>query len=271
MVREAAALMGKLFINRPERKAIFKPDFQGSWHWSAFDESFKMGDFREHLTGQHCLGTYLLGLDSTVKFFAYDLDLAKATKYLPCFTLEEVDAYDIANKCEDGITIEATDGNLEAALHAPADPAHRWACIMVQSWLQLLKKHVKESLGLDSLPVVSGGGGHLFVPLPEPMPAIEARSAAIEILLTIPGVTKVNDIFNKVGPFNELSIEVFPKQDTLDGKDYGNLLRLPFGWHYEAGIRTYSIDPDAVGAAWTLNKVSSIKALRALAASTGAA
>ena len=92
MVRETTTLFGKLLINRPDRKAVYRADHTGKWHWTAVDEKFKMGDFTKHLTGQECLGTYLLAPDSTVKFFAYDLDLSKSSKYLHCYELPEIDA-----------------------------------------------------------------------------------------------------------------------------------------------------------------------------------
>jgi hypothetical protein len=265
LAREAASLLGKLLINRRDRKAFFRPDHQGNWHWTAVESPFKMDDFVKHLTGSVALGTYMLNTDSTVKFMAIDLDLNKQAKYLKIHPIDEI--LELEKQGYDW-NLDLAEGNLEAALHQPSDPAHHWARIVLMGAVYAVNKAIRESLELPTLCVITGGGAHVIAPLPEPMPASDARSAGIEIVASLPSARQRNDIFFDYGAHNELSIEVFPKQDTLEDKPFGNLIRLPFGWHYEAGIRTYAIDPDRPGTEqW--NKISSIGALRYLAQQVG--
>jgi hypothetical protein len=70
---------------------------------------------------------------------------------------------------------------------------------------------------------------------------------------------------DKRRPIGEsMTIEVFPKQDTLPNPDsYGNLIRLPFGWHAEAKMRTYVLDREPMEnlPPWTLPKLPSVQAL----------
>jgi hypothetical protein len=274
LIREAASLMGKLFVHRRDRKAVFRPDHKGVWHWTALEEPFKMGDFREHLTGEHCLGTYLLNDDSTVKFLAFDLDLAKEAKYLEIYDVDVIEK--MTNEGVDwdryGTDLGVHVGNLEAALHDVSNPAHRWARTTLLNAIRNVNRAIQTKLQLPAMTVITGGGAHVFVPFPEPMPAIDARSAGIEVVTDLPSVVKVNGQFFNYGAMSEMTIEVFPKQDSMDGKTFGNLIRLPFGWHHEAATRTYTIDPDAVAVPhWEWQKSHSMRTLRALAQASGVA
>ena len=92
MVREAASLMGELFIHRRDRKAVYRPDVRnGNWHWTAIEGPFTIGDFFRHLMKQHCLGSYFLDTDNTVKLLAYDLDLSKSAKYFLIHDIDKID------------------------------------------------------------------------------------------------------------------------------------------------------------------------------------
>lgn len=278
MVKEAASLMGDLLIHNRESKAVFRPDHTGKWHWTAIKEKFTMQDFVNHLTGNHCLGTYLLAPDSTVKFLAFDLDVRKQGKYYVVRDLEEIEALEAAGHYAETATPQPqgvfdpdlAEGNLEAALHEVSDPAFRWVRIVLWEAIQSITRQVKANLDLPELTIITGGGAHIFVPLPEPMPAADARSAGIEIMASLPNAKQRNEIFFDYGTFQELSIEVFPKQDSIEGKNFGNLIRLPFGWHYEAGIRTFAVDPSSQNVpVWIYPRVNSLKTLQSLKYAVG--
>jgi hypothetical protein len=261
MVREAAALMGKLFINRRDRKAIYRPDRSGKWHWTAVEASFVMGDFVQHLTGEHCLGTYLLNTDNTVKFLAFDIDLQKQGKYWRCYDIDQILALEERGY---GFDLDLKEGLLEDAFHIPADDAYRWTRIIVLEAIRTIVKAVRK-LDLTPLTVITGGGAHVLVPFAESVAAADARLVGTHIVNELPTAAQINKMFWSYGPLGELTIEVFPKQDTLVGKDYGNLIRLPYGWHHEAAIRTFSIDPESLTTPlWEWNKISSLSALRML-------
>lgn len=263
MVREAAGLMGKLFINRRDRKASYRQDFRGNWHWTALNTPFKMGDFVTHLTRMGCLGAYLLNTDNTVKFMAFDIDAKKTSKYWLCYDIDQINALEERGY---GFDLDLQFGLFEAALHDPSLDAHRWVRIILLEAIRHICKAVRE-LDLTPLTVITGGGAHVLVPFPEPVAAADARLVGNHLVSELPTVCRLDKMFWNYGPLGELTIEVFPKQDTLVGKDYGNLIRLPYGWHHEASIRTYSIDPDALTCPlWEWNKISSLTALRGLAA-----
>ena len=266
MVREAATLFGKLFINRRDRKAIYRPDHKGKWHWTAVDAPFTMGDFVQHLTGEHCLGTYLLDTDDTVKFLAFDIDLAKAGKYWRVYDTGQL--IDLENQGY-AFDMDLKEGLLEDAFHIPADDAYRWTRIVVLEAVRSIVKAVRAEIGLESLTVITGGGAHVLVPFTDPVAAADAKMVGADIVSDLPTAASLNKMFWSYGPLGELTIEVFPKQDTLVGKDYGNLIRLPYGWHHEAAVRTFSINPESVTTPlWDWHKISSLTALRGLAATT---
>jgi len=262
MVREAASLMGKLFVNRRDVKAVYRPDHSGKWHWTAHPFPYTMPDFSEHLLGKHCLGTYLLNPDNTVKFMVFDIDIAKTGKYWRCYDIDQI--VDLEDRGY-GFDMDLREGPLEAALHDPTADAHRWVRIILLDCIRRLCQLVRTEIDQIPVTVITGGGAHVIVPLPAPIAAEMTRAVGQEIVRRLPTATRINKMFWSYGGLGELTIEVFPKQDTLEGKDYGNLIRLPYGWHHEAGIRTYSIDPESVICPnWEWSKISSLATLRSL-------
>jgi len=74
--------------------------------------------------------------------------------------------------------------------------------------------------GMRAIPEFSGGKGfHFWYCFASPVPAAMARQALEQIRRAVSG---------DVTAFN---LEVFPKQDQLAGKGYGNLVKLPLGIH----------------------------------------
>jgi hypothetical protein len=281
LVRSTAKLMGTLFVARRDVKAI---ETSGGWipdrePCPKHDTSrrcancndaparpFKIGDFREHLLGQRCLGTYLLDEHDRVKFFALDLDLQKegATWW------EIADGNDIP---ESVLAINDTrTGNLEVALHDQAHTGYRWSRVLIYDTIVGFTDIITDQLGLPALPVVTGGGAHILVPFGNAIPAREARDIAKSVMDASGWKNIKGDgvFWRSASP--SLEIEVFPKQDTLSksGASFGNLIRLPLGWHRGAGVRTYFLDLHKTGStAWDLPKASSLKVMQAAAAALG--
>ena len=78
--------------------------------------------------------------------------------------------------------------------------------------------------GLCCLAEISGGKGfHFWFPVREPVPAAAMRSALL-------GLT--GKLADDVQCF---TLEIFPKQDRLTGKGFGNLVKLPLGIHRGTG------------------------------------
>lgn len=77
----------------------------------------------------------------------------------------------------------------------------------------------------------SGGKGyHFWYPVRHPVPAKCMRASLYSI---------VDQLKNDVTCF---SMEVFPKQDSLSGKGYGNLVKLPLGIHRQTGKPSWFLD-----------------------------
>jgi len=66
----------------------------------------------------------------------------------------------------------------------------------------------------------SGNGGHVWIFFEKPYPAVKSR----KIVITLLQQASVFSIFDKASSFDRL----FPNQDYLSGKGFGNLIALPF-------------------------------------------
>jgi hypothetical protein len=86
------------------------------------------------------------------------------------------------------------------------------------------------AMGLKPLGEFSGGKGfHFWFLFHPPLPARLARNALTRI---------AEPLSRDVTTFH---LEVFPKQDHLSGKGYGNLVKLPLGVHRLSGKRSFFI------------------------------
>jgi len=92
-------------------------------------------------------------------------------------------------------------------------------------------KNVSESSGLFPLVEFSGGKGfHFWYFFNPPAQASQVR-------------TVLNKIEKLVSPdLSAFSLEVFPKQDRLSGKGFGNLVKLPLGIHRMTGKKSTFIE-----------------------------
>lgn len=112
----------------------------------------------------------------------------------------------------------------EAPLKAPdRDLLQREKTYLVKRLLDLSRRH-----GLPPLVEFSGGKGyHFWYFFAEPVAAAAARSALQQL---------VKMLAADLSCFN---LEVFPKQDRVDGKGLGNLVKLPLGLHRLSGRRSF--------------------------------
>lgn len=130
-----------------------------------------------------------------------------------------------------------------------------------------LLRGIVEDLMIPCAAAYSGGKGFHVYGFTGRLSAHQAREGASIVLESIGEFEPLrgenffkhkND--DKVEGFQNFSIEVFPKQDTLDGKDLGNLMRLPLGVNLKAPKEpTFFIDMTA-----PLAELSSMDAATAL-------
>jgi len=109
----------------------------------------------------------------------------------------------------------------------------------VQEYLPALQNTARkllkavEDLSLYALLEFSGRKGyHVILLFAEPVPAVQARQLGRVLI-------------SKIGTLpNGLHIEIFPKQDSVDGKKgLGNLIKLPFALHKVSGQRSVLLNP----------------------------
>lgn len=254
--RSTIRMLGDLLIARKDVKAV---EFSDGTGWRPDESPFTIGDFRAHIAGKRTLGTYMVGSDSRVKFFALDIDLLKDGKEGPYYLLDEDDSDPTTTTRVDGVLQidEPQIGPIESALHDPDAPAYRWVRVVLRAQIDAFQGIVREQFGLESLAVLTGGGAHVLVPLPEPTHAKRIRSDVIDVMRQT-GFTEFRgkNFFVSEGSDPNTAtttIEIFPKQDDMEGKNFGNLIRLPLGIHRRTGVRTVFVKPSLDGRpAWDL-------------------
>lgn len=84
----------------------------------------------------------------------------------------------------------------------------------------------------------SGNGGHVWIFFEQPYPAAKSRRIIISLLQQ----TGIFSIFDKEASFDRL----FPNQDTLSGKGFGNLIALPFNKSAMENGNCCFIDPETL-------------------------
>ncbi len=82
----------------------------------------------------------------------------------------------------------------------------------------------------------SGNGGHVWIFFTQKYPAYKSRSIILHILREI----KIIDLFDKEDSFDRL----FPNQDTLSGKGFGNLIALPLQGKARKNDNTIFLDTE---------------------------
>ncbi|NLX19031.1 MAG: DNA primase [Desulfobulbus sp.] len=100
----------------------------------------------------------------------------------------------------------------------------------VYLYTRLLEKATQA--GLTCIPEISGGKGyHFWFPLKSAVPAADMRRG-LQVL-----------VGNLAADLRCFALEIFPKQDQLTGKGFGNLVKLPLGIHRGTGRKSSFIGP----------------------------
>lgn len=109
-------------------------------------------------------------------------------------------------------------------------------------WQTLMRQAFDAAAALVDLCAVEGiptaveysgfKGYHVWILLARPVAAEQARLFAGELRARLDAVPP------------EISVEIFPKQVRLQGKQLGNLIKLPLGVHLRSGRRSVFVGPD---------------------------
>lgn len=270
---EIVRLIGTRFIERRDVKAVMDEPPTGYQrgnpvHWQPVQLKdretqevtrypFTMQDFKDHLEGRRTFGHYMVNPEgNTCKLFAFDLDLRDNKPPKP----ENDDpGFQGWYFPQGGSELEPCDPRPDFLVEG--HPAHQFLSSQLRGLAMALASTVVDLLGIEVAVATSGGKGLHVYGFTGSTEARFAREAALAVLREAKFEPYRGDnFFLPPGAVKNVSIEVFPKQDTLDGKDLGNLMKLPLGVHRTTGRRSYFIDMDA-DPFWDFVSMDPIKAL----------
>lgn len=226
---EIANLFAKKFIARPDIKAIQR----NNGDYNPVNSRFTKTDLLAHLNNIHTYGHYLLNEKNECKLFVFDLDLDKTDPHHP-----EI-IYPLPTKIgSDGVWYDFENKNpREVWLDYSQREARDFMKYQLRMLAHRITKAVQSELDVQTTVSYTGAKGLHVYGFTGLMPAADVREAA-EIVINSVGLvpergnnffkypeTDTNDLFDP----NCITVEVYPKQTTLDGKTHGNLVRLPLG------------------------------------------
>lgn len=230
MADDVAALLAKRFISRRDVMAVQHAD--GSYEPER--RAIKMGDLRAHLAGERTIGHYVLDTDDKCKFFCYDLDLVEGWP-----DPADPKGPKVPLPWDHGATYRPLD-----VWRSDPDPNPDYEDILMYLRVQLhsaaagLGEAIRAKLGIPVAVAYSGNKGIHVYGFTGHTEAAKARKAALLILGVMGNKSWQpwkGQHFFRSDAFPVMSMEVFPKQDSLAGKDLGNLLRLPLGINQKSG------------------------------------
>lgn len=263
MTTDIAVLLAQKFIQRKDVKAIqvadggYRPD-RTPW---------KMGDLRAHVAGDRTFGHYLCDQESRVKLFVLDIDLEETKEggyqgnwvERPDMTGPDSDKY-FGSDGTDGNALFLADHVVHPASprrdwRDPRHPGREWWKYQMRTLADMFVTRIRQDLGLPCAAAYSGNKGLHVYGFTGECSAADARMLAMAAMELAAGTFSVGGEFvatrgtnfykyfansgsaktDAIDGFENLSIEIFPKQDTMDGKDLGNLVRLPMGVNQKSG------------------------------------
>lgn len=229
--RTLAKLFASKFIARPDIMAVQTPDGEyrptRDLRSKEILEGFSMNALLSHLMGDRTLGHYMIGPENQVKLFALDLDLEQKGQ-LP--DTKFGDQYIGWRDCNPR----------EAWMSRKQGPGRDVTKYQFRTMAHALARTVEDELGIPVAVAYSGSKGVHIYGFTGPTTAARARKGAQIVLEACNWkLFRGNNFYRIESPADHrddllhgmanFSIEVYPKQDTMDDKDLGNLMRLPLG------------------------------------------
>lgn len=248
--KELVKLFASKLIARPDVKAVQHRD--GSYMPTRTSEGgnigFKAADIAAHIEGTATYGHYLLNTDDTTKLFCFDVDL-RGTRRNADGT-ESPDGYLPTAGLGEGEVPEGFEpANPREVWANRADPRRAYLKYAMRLSGHMLAERIYSELDIPVAVAYSGNKGFHVYGLTGRIPAADAREGAMIVLesMAIFEPERGDSVFRTKDPhadhpFQNFSIEVYPKQGTLAGKDLGNLLRLPLGRNQKSKDPTFFID-----------------------------
>jgi hypothetical protein len=258
---ELAVLFAKRFIQRRDVKAvqlsfrdkeIYSPDSQlRNPQTKQYDPGrygpvgFEMKHLYQHLNCEATYGHYLLDADSNCRMFAFDIDLTKEGFFLPLIPFED----GMDPTAWEAMTSSPVAYNPREAWMTREPHSRGWAKTQMGVLARRLVSQIQKETGLPCAAAYSGSKGVHVYGFTGPLPAAQVRAAALYILESTDDwePDRGQSIFkhklqDPVLGYPNFTIEVFPKQDSLEGKDLGNLMRLPMGRNLKTDDPCFFLD-----------------------------
>lgn len=252
MSNELADLFAKRFIARRDVKAVQRPNGEYVVDTRYPDPErlpWKRSDILAHIAGEKTYGHYLLNSDDTCKLFAFDVDLIKNEPAKGIIghwpNMQGVDP--LAIHGDDAILVE--DFDPREAWQDRRHPGRPWLKYQMRMLGGMLAHTIKNTLDVECAVAYTGAKGIHVYGFTGLVPAQVARDGATLVLeeLGCFEATRGTNFYKHTNPdpvdgYQNFTIEVFPKQDSLDGKDLGNLMRLPLGRNLKSKDPTFFVD-----------------------------
>lgn len=247
MSKPLAKIIASRFIQRRDVKAVQLRD--GKWtpdnrirNTEIHGLGFSMPSLLRHLDGKATYGHYLLDAESHCRVFVFDIDLEKAGYWVKYPT------EDVSNEEFDERTEIIPCNPRELWLDRSASDARAWFKLQMRDLAQRFAKATTE-IGVPCATAYSGSKGVHVYGFTGNLPAPEVREAADIVMELVGGFepTRGDNFYKHTNPdpvrgFTNFSIEVFPKQSSLEGKSLGNLVRLPLGRNQKSKDPTFFLD-----------------------------
>lgn len=243
-------LIAKKYIQRRDVRAIQRHD--GSWAPDTFDSTrdgeripWNRAALEQHVAGNQTFGHYLLDKEDKCKLFSFDVDLNKSGK-LPLCLVDPAASEQEIEACYsgvDGYDQLAEIPDLRSEWLNRSSNARQYMKIEFREIGHFLARGIYENLGLPCAVAYTGAKGIHVYAFTGTISASDAREGAMIVLEALGdfNATRGTNFFEHP-KWSNLSIELFPKQDSLDGKDLGNLMSLPLGRNQKSADPKFFID-----------------------------
>jgi len=210
------SLVAKLFLERRDVKAIQK----STGEYNPVKTKWTRADIQAHLDETRTYGHYLV--DPTTercRVFCFDIDL----------------------KAEYRAEFLSADTERVAWLNAE-----------LRCFAKSFTERIKDLLGIPTAELFSGNKGVHVYGFTGSEPASDVRDAADLVLQSFKQKDGTPEYFPTKGQhffghysYPEIEVELYPKQKEMNGKEYGNLLRLPLGVNRKSGRKSFFYDTAA--------------------------
>lgn len=193
-------------------------------HYEPLREPIRKSTVVAHLNGERTIGHYVVTPEDRCRFFAYDIDLTQTGTW----TDPQGEAHDIEPR---KVILDLT------------HPAREDLIMQLRCVADGLAMRVKRVLDVPVAIAFSGAKGLHVYGFTGSANSADVVFLANQVLDEL-GFTVIRGAHFFAHPAHvNLEIERFPKQETMQGKDLGNLMRLPLGVNRKSNQRGFFVDP----------------------------